>query len=107
MSILGRCGNCMSPHSHHRQRMSAPPLCPTGGDTYREATEEELEAGYKAAFPDGPKPIATFRADVPEDMEAAKKVLSPEALNKFFGPEGGGIDAWMEAVEAAGQRGLA
>lgn len=107
LPILGRCGNCMEPYSYHRQRREAPPICASGGNIYREATEEELAAGYAAAFPDGPKPIATFRADNPEDMEAAKAVLSPEALNRYFGPEGGGIDAWIEAVEAVGQRGAA
>lgn len=104
VQILGRCGNCMEPYSYHRQRREAPPICETGGNIYREATEEELAAGYAAAFPDGPKPIATFRADVPEDVEAARSVLSPDALNRFFGPGGGGVDAWIAAIGAAGAR---
>ncbi|AMU89866.1 hypothetical protein ATM17_12555 [Sphingopyxis macrogoltabida] len=94
----------MEPYSYHRQRREAPPICQAGGNIYREATEEELAAGYAAAFPDEPKPIATFRADVPEDIEAAKAVLSPDALNRFFGPDGGGADAWIAAIEAAGAR---
>jgi hypothetical protein len=99
-TLNGRCGNCMEPHSRHRLRMEAAPTCPSGG-VYREATEEELDAGYRAAFPDGPKPIATFRLNNPEDVERAKAVLSPEALAKFFGPNGGGMSAWMAAVEGS------
>jgi hypothetical protein len=47
-----RCANCMQPIGH-RPRMSAPPLCPSGRGIYREATEEELNSAYNAAFPDG------------------------------------------------------
>jgi len=100
--LPGRCGNCMRPFNVHRKRMSAPPICGNGG-VYREATEDELEAGYREAFPDGPKPIATFRADNPVDVERAKSVLSPEALNRFFGPGGGGMEAFMQAMETPGQ----
>lgn len=100
---MARCGNCMQPYNAHRPRMSAGPTCPTGGGVYREATERELEEGYRAAFPEGPKPVATFRADDPASLERAKSVLSPEALNRYFGPDGEGMDAWMEAVEATSQ----
>lgn len=98
--LKGRCGNCMNPYSAHRQRISAPPIC-HDHKVYREATEEELDAGFRAAFPEGPKPIATFRADNPADVERAKALLSPAALNGFFGPGGGGMEAFMAAVEAA------
>jgi hypothetical protein len=47
-----RCANCMQAIGH-RPRMSAPPLCPSGRGIYREATEEELNSAYNAAFPDG------------------------------------------------------
>lgn len=98
-----RCGNCMQPKHLHRTRMEAAPICANGG-VYREATEEELDAGYKEAFPDDLKPIATFRADNPADIERAKALLSPEALNGFFGHGGGGMPAFMAAVEASGDR---
>lgn len=60
---------------------------------------DAFEESYRSAFPDAPKPIATFRADSPEDMERARAFLSPEALNKFFSPYGGGMPALMEALE--------
>jgi hypothetical protein len=104
MADMNRCGNCMEPFHMHRKRMSAPPICAKGG-VYREATEEELDAGYKAAFPDGPQPIATFRADNPADLERAKAALSPEALNKFFGPGGGGMAAFEAALKQGSQNG--
>jgi|TARA_R100000501_G_scaffold13857_1_gene25417 hypothetical protein len=99
-----RCGNCMAPYNAHRPRMSAAPTCPTGGGAYHEATERELEDGYQAAFPDGLKPIATFRADDPASLEHARSVLSPEALDRYFGPEGEGVEAWMEAVERTARK---
>ena len=88
---MSRCGNCMlSLHAHHK-RQSAPPCCPKGG-VYREATEEELEAGYREAFPDGmPGPIATFHKDSPEDVERFKSIFGPDALRKTFGPGGRGM----------------
>lgn len=95
-----RCGNCMEPHHLHHRRMEAAPACPNGKGSYREATEAELDAGYRAAFPDGPKPVATFRLDNPADIERAKAALSPEALNRFFGPGGTGMAGFMAAVEA-------
>lgn len=83
--------------------MAAAPICRRGGSVYREATDEELDAAYKEAFPEGPKPIATFRQDSPADMERAKALLSPEALNGFFGPGGSGMAGFMGAVERSGQ----
>lgn len=99
--VKGRCGNCMEPYRAHRKRMEAAPCCQSGG-VYREATEEELNAAYKATFPDGPEPIATFCADNPADVERARKLFSPEALNGFFGPGGGGMDAFMAAMKQTG-----
>lgn len=63
--------------------------------------ENEADAAYKRAFPEGPKPIATFKLDNPANVEAARSVLSPEALNGFFGPGGGGIAAFTEALAKA------
>src|SRR3546814_9320215 len=91
-----RCGNCMEPYSAHIKRREAAPVCRKGG-IYREATENELAKGYAEAFPEGPKPIATFRLDNPADVERAKAILGPDALNHFFGPNGGGMKAFMEA----------
>lgn len=78
--------------------MSAAPTCPKGG-VYREATEEELDAAYKAEFGEGPpQPIATFDLNNPADMERAKAALSMEALNTFFGPNGKGMSAFEQAL---------
>lgn len=60
---------------------------------------EAFDTAYAAAFPDGLKPIATFRTDDPADMACARAALSPEALTGFFGPGGGGISAFMAALE--------
>ena len=76
-----------------------PPLCPDMKGVYRLATEEELDVGYRAAFPEGPQPIATFRLDNPDDIKRAKAVLSPAALNGFFGPGGNGMAAFSAALE--------
>lgn len=59
-----------------------------------------FEAAYAEAFPDGLKPIATFRADNADDLRRAKELLSPEALNGFFGPGGGGMAAFDAALRA-------
>lgn len=94
-----RCANCMQPHRAHRPRMSAPPLCPSGRGVYREATEEELSEAYKAQFPDGaPGPLATFDLKNPADVERAKSLFSPDALHRFFGPDGGGLPALEAAI---------
>lgn len=100
-----RCGNCMEPHRAHRPRREAAPTCPNFKGVYREATEEELSAAYAAAFPDGPKPIATFRADNPADVERLKSIVGREALERTFGPGGGGMPAFVEAIERAGKGG--
>jgi len=94
-----RCGNCMEPHHAHRRRMEAAPVCPNGKGAYRPATEAELDAGYRSAFPDGPQPVATFRLDNRADVERVKAALSPDALNKFFGPGGFGMAGFMAAIE--------
>jgi hypothetical protein len=52
--------------------------------------EREADEAYKRAFPNGPQPIATFR--IPEDMDVAKEVISQDAINHAFGPEGRGVD---------------
>jgi hypothetical protein len=87
-----RCGNCGEPYRSHRQRMTAPPIC-ADHKVYRPGTEEELDAFYRTAFPEGPQPIATLRADDPEAMAKLRAALSPEALAQHFGQGGGGIAA--------------
>lgn len=97
---MNRCVNCGQPHHRHHPRREAPPVCPDHISIYVEMTEEQLDAAYKQAFPDGPVPIATFRTDSPEDLARAVAALSPEALNGFFSPGGGGMPAFMAAMEA-------
>lgn len=73
-----RCGNCMKPEHMHVKRQAAPALCPDYKGVYREATEDQLEAAYNAAFPDGmPEPIDTFQLDNPDDMERMAKLFKP------------------------------
>lgn len=64
---------------------------------------DAFDTAYAAAFPDGLKPIATFKLGDPDDMARAKSVLSPEALNGFFGPGGGGMPAFIAAMEDSGK----
>lgn len=98
---MNRCANCIAPYRAHRQRREAAPACPNGKTIYREMTEVELDAAYRAEFGDGPpEPIATFRLDDPASVERAKALLSPEAMNGFFGTGGGGMAAFVAAVEA-------
>jgi len=61
--------------------------------------ESEANAEYKRQFPDGPKPIATFSLSNPEDVERARKVIGIEALQKAFGPGGGGMAEFMSNME--------
>jgi hypothetical protein len=56
----------------------------------------------KAAFPDGPKPMATFPATA-EGMEAARKAIGIEAIRRAFGPGGGGISEIAENCKREGQ----
>lgn len=66
---------------------------------------EAFDAAYSAAFPEGPKPIATFRLDSPADMERAKDVLAPETINRFLGPGGEGFDAYERYLAQAAVEG--
>jgi hypothetical protein len=65
--------------------------------------ESEADKDYKAAFPDEPKPIATFRLDTPEGAESARRALGIEALQKAFGAGGGGMAEFMENLEREGK----
>lgn len=53
------------------------------------ACEGEADKDYKAQFPSGPKPIATFR--LPEELDAANAAIGREAIEKAFSAGGGGI----------------
>ena len=57
----------------------------------------EADKAYKAAFPDGPKPIATFD-NTPEGLAAAREAIGPEALKKAFGAGGGGVDEIVQNI---------
>lgn len=52
--------------------------------------ETEASKAYEAAFPEGPQPIATFRADNPDDVKRFRSIFGADALKKTFGPDGGG-----------------
>ncbi|WP_394662869.1 hypothetical protein [uncultured Sphingomonas sp.] len=59
---------------------------------------QRFDAAYNAAFPEGAKPIATFKLDNPDDMARARAALSPEALNRFFALGGEGMSAFERAL---------
>lgn len=98
---MNRCGNCMAPHHVHQTRMEAAPLCPDGKGVYREATEAELDAAYKQAFPNGPVPIASFDLNDPASAAKARELLGPDAMRRHFGPGGGGMDAFEQSLKDA------
>lgn len=43
----------------------------------------EADKEYKRQFPDGPKPIATFKIDNPDDMRKCKKLFSALTGGKY------------------------
>ena len=53
----------------------------------------EADAAYRREFPDGPKPIATFKTDDPKDMEILRS-----ALKDAFEDKGQGIDQFISAI---------
>lgn len=60
--------------------------------------EAEANKAYKAAFPDGPKPIATFDLSTPEGIAEAKAAIGADALTKAFSEGGGGISEIMDNI---------
>lgn len=66
--------------------------CKFCGGTGCMACPGEAEKAYREAFPDGPKPIATFKTDNPKDMKRLKQYFGKDALHKAFRPEGGGAE---------------
>ena len=65
--------------------------CRFCGGTGCLACPGEAEKAFHAAFPDGPKPIATFKPGDPRELERMKKAIGKDALDKAFGPNGGGV----------------
>lgn len=55
----------------------------------------EADKAYKAEFPDGPRPIATF-PNTPDGMAAAKEAIGADAIRKAFGPGGRGVAEIIE-----------
>lgn len=70
-----------------------------------EHCRKAFDAAYNEAFPEGLKPIATFRTDSPDDMKKAREVLSPAALTQHFGPGGGGMSSFEAALRRASGEG--
>lgn len=62
--------------------------------------KSEAEKAYKSAFPDGPRPIATFDISTPEGLEAAKASIGADAIRKAFGPGGGGVQEIIDNAAA-------
>jgi hypothetical protein len=58
----------------------------------------EADKAYKAAFPDGPQPIATFDISTPEGAEAARNAIGADAITKAFSEGGGGISEVLESL---------
>lgn len=60
-----------------------------------------FEAAYQASFPEGLKPIATFKLDDLADVERARRSIGAEALAKAFGPGGRGMDEVLDNLGVA------
>lgn len=60
----------------------------------------EADKAYKAEFPDGPVPLATFDMSTPEGVEAAKKAIGADAITKAFSKGGGGIAEIIANIQA-------
>lgn len=65
------------------------------------ACPSERDKEYKRQFPDGPKPMATFR--MPEETGLAKDLIGADAITRHFGVGGGGMDGLVGALRAAGK----
>ncbi len=67
------------------------------------ACPAERDKEYKRQFPDGPKPMATFRLDDPQDAALTKELIGADALTKHFGSGGNGMNGLIEALRSAGK----
>lgn len=63
----------------------------------------EADKAYKEAFPDGPKPIASFKLNDPKELEIAKKTIGRGAIDKAFAKDGGGLEEIIKNLLAAGK----
>lgn len=63
-----------------------------------EHCRKAFDAAYNAAFPEGLKPIATFRLDNPDDMAKARELLSPEALARQY-EKREGISVFRDVID--------
>lgn len=63
----------------------------------------EADKDYKLAFPDGPKPLATFDTADPVDVEKMSKVIGIDSIRKHFGEGGTGMAGLVEALRAEGK----
>lgn len=61
--------------------------------------EGEFNEAYAAAFPEGLKPVATFKLDNPDDVARAHQLLSPDSLRAIFGSGGGGMQELMRRIK--------
>lgn len=62
------------------------------------ACEGERDKDYKHQFPEGPKPIATFDLTTAEGAERARQAIGFEAVQKAFGPNGGGMQEFLANI---------
>ena len=57
----------------------------------------EADKAYHAAFPDGPKPIATIKI---EEIGQLRDVLGPDAMRRYFGADDLGGAAFERDLKA-------
>ena len=60
----------------------------------------EADKAYKAEFPNGPQPIASFDLSTPEGAEAARAAIGIEAITKAFSKDGRGVQEIVDNVAA-------
>lgn len=63
--------------------------------------KSEADKAYRAAFPEGPRPIATFDISTAEGLEAAKASIGADAITRAFSKGGRGIEEILENVAKA------
>ena len=83
--------------------MFGPPGCAACYNA-RSAKKLEVDAEYARQFPDGPKPFFTARRDKPEELDAMRRVVGAEALEKAFGPGGRGMEEVLENAARENER---
>lgn len=63
--------------------------------------KDEADRKYKEQFPDGPKPLITFKRNDPQDMELMRESIGGKALQQAFSPAGGGMSEVLANIEKA------